>query len=146
MEWTNWLTLGIAVLGATLGVFNAVWLIRKDTVRIRVRSQMLAMTVPHTGHVDYFTMAVEVVNVGHLPVTITEVAFQVGRFARARYPVVQDHLGLVTLPVRLDARSSVSVATHPDFVAVVDAHQATHCSAVTACGVKVVSKIRRKKG
>ncbi|AIC11142.1 hypothetical protein [Xylella fastidiosa] len=36
MNWTNWLTLALAVLGATLGVFNAVWMIRRDTVRLKV--------------------------------------------------------------------------------------------------------------
>lgn len=139
MEWTNWLTLGIAVLGATLGVFNAVWLIRKDTVRLRV--QYVTIYVPG---VDTWTGAVEVTNVGYLPVTVKEIAFHKGRLAKRRAVVVTDFLQQTALPHRLDARTQITIAVQPDILEMVGSRRFTWCSTATACGVRTFAKIRRK--
>lgn len=140
MEWTNWLTLGIAVLGATLGVFNAVWLIRKDTVRLKVRFVMI-----YVPSYDVWTGAVEVINTGYLPVTITEVAFHSGRRSKTRAAVVTDLLQRAELPHRLETRTVLSIAAHTDIVRKLDSGDFTWCSASTACETQVFAKIKRKK-
>jgi len=140
MEWTNWLTLGIAVLGATLGVFNAVWLIRKDTVRLKVR--YVTIYLPRT---DVWTGAVEVVNTGYLPVTVNEVAFHFDRRSKTRAAVITDLLQRTQLPHRLEARTAISIAASPDILRNIDSGRFTWCSAATACQTRVYAKIKRKK-
>lgn len=140
MEWTNWLTLGIAVLGATLGVFNAVWLIRKDTVRLKVR--FATIYLPRT---DVWTGAVEVINAGYLPVTITEVAFHFGRRSKTRAAVITDLLQRTPLPHRLEPRAAISIAASPEILASIDAGRFGWCSAATACQTRVYAKIKWKK-
>ncbi|HGM5443504.1 TPA: hypothetical protein ACKP0F_000219 [Stenotrophomonas maltophilia] len=140
MEWTNWLTLGIAVLGATLGVFNAVWLIRKDTVRLKVR--YVSIYLPAW---DVWTGAVEVINTGYLPVTINEVAFHSGRRSKTRAAVLTDLLQRTQLPHRLEPRTVISVAAHPDILGNIDSGRFTWCSTSTACETQVFAKIKRKK-
>lgn len=140
MEWTNWFTLGIAVLGATLGVFNAVWLIRKDTIRLKVR--FVSIYLPRT---NVWTGAVEVINTGYLPVTITEVAFHYGRRSKTRAAVITDLLERTRLPHRLEPRTAISIAANPDILGRIDAGYHTWCSAGTACQTRVFAKIKRKK-
>ncbi|MGY4697164.1 hypothetical protein XfCFBP8356_008120 [Xylella fastidiosa subsp. sandyi] len=69
MNWTNWLTLALAVLGATLGVFNAVWMIRRDTVRLDV---VYANVTPVAGGPPLG--CVEVPNLSYLAVTAAAAA------------------------------------------------------------------------
>lgn len=134
------MTLGIAVLGATLGVFNAVWLIRKDTVRLKVRFVML-----YVPDYDMWTGAVEVINAGYLPVTINEVAFHSGRRSKKRAAVITDLLQRTDLPHRLEPRTAISVAAQPDIVGRINSGLFTWCSATTACETQIFAKIKRKK-
>ncbi|PZT41898.1 hypothetical protein A7X92_03745 [Stenotrophomonas maltophilia] len=141
MEWTNWLTLGIAVLGFALGLFNAVWLIRKDTVRMKVR--FVSIYVPRD---DLWTGAVEVINTGYLPVTITEVAFHFARRSKTRSAVIADLLERTKLPHRLEPRTAISIATTPEILGRIEAGHHTWCSAATACQARVFAKIKWKRG
>ncbi|HHW4675384.1 MAG TPA: hypothetical protein ACQGQW_09425 [Xylella fastidiosa subsp. pauca] len=95
MNWTNGLTLALAVLGATLGVFNAVWMIRRDTVRLKVA---YATMIPVAGGAPF--ACVEVVNLSYLAVTAAAVVFQKGRTADRRTPIVGDCLDRSRLPRR----------------------------------------------
>jgi len=140
MNWTQWLTLGIAVVGATLGVFNAAWMIRRDTVRLRVR--YVTIYVPMA---DGFTCGVEVTNVGYLPVTITEVALQAHRRSKQRAVFQGDFLRQVELPFRLEARTSITIAGHPDALGEVDRGRFNYCRAGTACGIALIAKIKRPR-
>ncbi len=140
MNWTNWLTLSLAVLGATLGVFNAVWMIRRDVVRLRVVYGTLVLPAHNQRMAN-----VEVTNVGYLAVTITEVAIQKGLRPRDRAILQSDYLGRVNLPVRLEPRTSFSIAADPNDLHYAERNGYTHVRAVTACGVKVVAKIRWKR-
>ncbi|MDC6408881.1 hypothetical protein PXH81_03325 [Xylella fastidiosa] len=69
MNWTHWLTLALAVLGATLGVFNAVWMIRRDTVRLKVTYGAM---YPVSGGLPLG--CVEVPNLSYLAVTAAAAA------------------------------------------------------------------------
>lgn len=133
MESFRWATLTIAVIGATLGVFNAWWMIRRDAVRLRVRF----MTIYLPGR-DLWTHGIEVVNASYFAVTVTEVGLQNGRFAKRRGAITGDFLGQVSLPHRLEPRTSITVAASPNSII-----KATHCRASTACGLTVRARIRR---
>lgn len=126
------------MLGATLGVFNAVWLIRKDTVRLKV--SCTSLFIPSTGT---WTCAVEVVNVGYLPVTINEVAFRHGRRSKTRAAVITDYLQRTRLPLRLEPRTAVSIAAQPQMLADIESGRFSWCSTRTACGIELFAKIKR---
>ncbi|WP_141057459.1 hypothetical protein [Stenotrophomonas rhizophila] len=140
MEWTNWLTLGIAVLGATLGVFNAVWLIRKDTVRLRIR-----YTSMYIVQRDEWIGGLEAVNTGYIAVSISEVAFKRGRFARQRLIITNDYMRSVSLPHRLEPRTSMTMSHSPDVLRQLQAEGYTHGLVTTVCGVTAVTRLRTRK-
>jgi len=127
------------MLGATLGVFNAVWLIRKDTVRLRV--SCTSIYIPNTGT---WTCAVEVTNVGYLPVTINEVAFRSGRRSKTRVAVITDFLQRSRLPIRLEPRTAVSIAAQPEILAHIESGRFSWCSTTTACGIQLSAKIKKR--
>ncbi|WP_159093996.1 hypothetical protein [Stenotrophomonas sp. ZAC14D2_NAIMI4_6] len=141
MEWTNWLTLGIAVLGATLGVFNAVWLIRKDTVRLKV--SYVSVYIPGA---DIWSGGVQIINAGYLPVTVTEIAFHDGKTDKKRAAVFSDYVQQVKLPHRMEPRTAITVVADPGILRGVQGGQFTWCSTGTACGMRVYAKVKRKKG
>lgn len=136
MDWIQGVTLGIAVVGATLGVFNAAWMIRKDTVRLRVSC---VIEVTNTGLV---TAAIEVINTGYIPVTITEVAFTSARNAKNKLVIINDCLNRCRLPHRLEARASMTVAAAPLDFQHPQMAITRYCHAKTACEVIVRSRIR----
>ena len=137
MSWIEWVTFGIAVIGATLGVFNAWWSVRRDAVRLRVRFVSL-MTVPD----GVWTVGVEVTNVGYIPVTITEVAVHKPG-TKDRMVINSDYFHRVALPSRMEPRTSITVATDPSVMAELRRVNARWCSASTACGVTVRARIKR---
>ncbi|AVI20705.1 hypothetical protein ADT32_04745 [Xylella fastidiosa] len=98
MNWTHWLTLALAVLGATLGVFNAVWMIRRDTVRLKVTYGAM---YPVAGGLPLG--CVEVPNLSYLAVTAAAVAFRKGRKVDIRTLIVGDFLER-TRPLRRSRR------------------------------------------
>ncbi|AIC11622.1 hypothetical protein [Xylella fastidiosa] len=109
MNWMNWLTLALAVLGATLGVFNAVWMIRRDTVRLKVTYGAM-----HTVTGGPPLECVEVTNLSYLAVTVMEVGFQKENAPDRRTPVVGDYLGRTELPRRLKPRCALTIVVHPE--------------------------------
>ncbi|WP_164227296.1 hypothetical protein [Stenotrophomonas maltophilia] len=68
MNWTNWLTLGIAVLGATLGVFNTWTNYRRGTRRARIQCGY-----DKSQGTEAPSLWCEVINPGGVPVTIKSV-------------------------------------------------------------------------
>lgn len=108
MNWMNWLTLALAVLGATLGVFNAVWMIRRDTVRLKVTYGAM-----HTVTGGPPLECVEVTNLSYLAVTVMEVGFQ-KRTHPTGEPRRRDYLGRTELPRRLKPRCALIIVVHPE--------------------------------
>ncbi|MCG2605012.1 MAG: hypothetical protein KBO60_18285 [Achromobacter sp.] len=134
MNWIGWTTFGIAVVGATLGVFNAWWMVRRDAVRLRVRLVSL-MTLP----AGEWTLGIEVTNMGYVPITLTEVAIQKPGTSK-RMAIASDYFRRVTLPHRMEPRTSITVAGDPGLRPEVLRVRARWCSATTACGVTVRSR------
>lgn len=70
MPWFGAITLGLAILGAVLGILNAWVSLRRDQVRLRVRP--LSVIVTHGLPFDF---GIEVINLSLFPVTLEEVGF-----------------------------------------------------------------------
>lgn len=134
MGWMQWVTFGIALVGATLGVFNAWWSVRKDLVRLRVRP--VAM-ITDTG---IASVGIEVINAGYIPVTISEVGFTSGRRAKHKAIITEDLFSRVRLPYRMEPRTEMTMTITPSFIKSPVQRRATHCFAKTACGVKVIAR------
>ncbi|OOG47019.1 hypothetical protein [Rhodanobacter sp. C01] len=137
MDLTQGVTLGIAVVGATLGVFNAYWMIRKDVVRLRVLSRVMIIS---TGQV---TVCIEVINTGYIPVTITEVGYTSGRFAKQKTVITNDFLRRTQLPYRLEPRAGMTVTVEPSALDNPVMHHLAYCHAKTACGILVRRRLSR---
>lgn len=137
VDWIQVATLGIAVVGATLGVFNAYWMIRKDVVRLRVLSRVIFIS---TGQV---TICVEVINTGYIPVTITEVGYTSGRFAKHKSVITDDFLKRAKLPYRLEPRAAMTVTVEPIALSTPAMERLAFCHAKTACGVLVRKRLSR---
>lgn len=93
----QWVTFAIAVLGATLGMFNAWWSVRKDMAGPRVRAAGMST---NTG---LMSVGIEVSNVGYIPVTIAEMGFISGRFAKQKMVATDDALRRIILLYRRSA-------------------------------------------
>lgn len=131
-EVREWVTFGLAVLGAGLGVFNA-W---KGWVADRVRVRVIpAFSVDTTGD-PYIN--IEVRNLSAFPVTITSVGFTViggATHMQIPHPIL---MGANRLPVRLESRASfaalMSLRAHENSqLATIDAAYVK-----TACGLQVL--------
>jgi hypothetical protein len=123
--WHAWVTFGIAVLGAALGVANLVRDLLDDRVRLRV---VPAMSFPmggpgllrvRSGHglaaklEDGVlpTISVEVVNLSKFPVTIEEIGLcevSPRRYRRQAVAILPPVLQGGTLPRRVEAREAAT--------------------------------------
>ena len=110
MKWTDWLTLAIAVLGAALGIWNALQSARDRSVRFKVRAtQAVGLGGPAPT-----CLSIEVTNLSSFPITIDEVGLTVGkprgslprRAMMAPHNIVRGHL-----PMRIEPRHSASVVS-----------------------------------
>jgi hypothetical protein len=106
-SWQAWLTFGIALLGAVLGVMNTWHSLRRDKVRLRVRPLSVAHPIKH------YDFGIEVVNLSLFAVTVEEIGFTLnGRSAEGRERAVilaPDPTDGEPFPRRLEPRSSVTL-------------------------------------
>ncbi|MEW9623199.1 hypothetical protein [Rhodanobacter geophilus] len=137
MDLIQGVTLGIAVIGATLGVFNAYWMVRKDVVRLRVLSRVMFIS---TGQV---TVCIEVINTGYIPVTITEVGYTSSRFAKQKSVITNDFLRQTQLPCRLEPRAIITVTVEPTSLDDPAMSHLAYCHAKTACGILIRKRLSR---
>lgn len=106
MDWTDWLTLGIACLGAALGVINTYQSVTERRTKLRV--------TPHWAFAHGFSgMSIEVCNLSAFPVVVKEIGFTLGKPRgklprRLRIPEERIHLGQQG-PVRIGARETASI-------------------------------------
>lgn len=108
MKWTDWITLGIALLGAILGVWNAWQAGRDRAVRFKVRAtQAIGLGGPAPT-----CLSVEVTNFSTFPITIEEVGLTVGK-PRGSLPrramIPPNSIVRGNLPMRIEPRHSASV-------------------------------------
>ena len=73
MKWTEWLTLGIALLGAITGTYGVVRQYFKD------RPRLLVTGFVQPGFDDRRRLRIKLVNTGHVPVTVDKVFLTGGR-------------------------------------------------------------------
>lgn len=126
-EVKDYVTFGVALVGAVLGVLNYWRAVARDRVKLKVTPS------------EYFNdrvkgLCIEVVNLGWVPVTVTQVSIEVGAEKDWLYfePVGE------RLPKRLEPRESLKVLLPPDQdreprPRLADARRAF---AKTACGLK----------
>lgn len=125
------ITLGVALLGAVLGIVNLWRAIDRDRIRLRVSPCFyMHPEEPIEG------ICIEVVNLGYLPVTVSQVGFLVSG-ARKQFIFPEAlFLDKTNLPQRLEARASLTAfipagtQNDPVFADV------TRAFAKTACGRK----------
>lgn len=108
MKWTDWITLGIAILGAVLGLWNTWQGWRDRSVRLKLRAtQAIGLGGPAPT-----CLSIEVTNLSSFPITIEEVGLTVGR-PRGHLPrraMIPPHSIVVgSLPLRIEPRHSGSV-------------------------------------
>jgi len=130
-EWLQYLTSILAVLGALLGVWNAVRVWRADRVRLRVRAVYGA---EQKGFDDL--LKVSVVNLSSFPVSLKDIGIIVKRGSR------QDQILEVIpsrrdLPKRLEPRAEVTLPLGR--LANDGIGRANRIFAHTACGTRVFS-------
>lgn len=110
MDWIQGITLAIAMGGLALGVFNTVSTYWRGTERVDVKP-IFAIGAPKiTGYKGMLFVSVEVINAGHIAVTIKEIGIARKRRAKERKAMVSDVLHRVELPHRLDAGAAISMA------------------------------------
>lgn len=133
MTWFQGVTLGVALLGAVLGIINIWHQLSRDRIRIRVTPQV-AHRVTVLG-ISGPTLCVEVVNLSAFPVTISDVGFSQGSLKKPRLTIINPILiDGKPWPRKLEPRETVTaycseeIARHPDM------KRMTRAYAKTACG------------
>ncbi len=111
MKWMDWVTLGIACLGAVLGIVNTWQALRDRRTRLRV--------TPAWNFAEGFSgMSIEVCNLSSFPVTIVELGFTLGKPRgplphRMRIPeerIISGRQG----PFRVGSRETASIIFYVD--------------------------------
>ena len=108
MDWTDWVTLAIAVLGAGLGIYNA-WQASQDrAVRFKVRTtQAIGLGGPTPT-----CLSIEVTNYSAFTITITEVGLTAGKPKGSlprRAMLLPYNIVVGEMPMRIEPRHSASV-------------------------------------
>lgn len=107
------ITLGVALLGAVLGVLNMWHQLRRDLVRLIVRPNYAIPCGP--GGPGRDTLSIEVVNLSTFPVTIAEVGLELHDGKHMIDPQMRS-TQRGRLPIRLDTRESLTVLWDADFL------------------------------
>ena len=135
MDAVQIITTVLAVLGAVLGVMNAWRNWVHDSVKIKVLFGGATLTTGGEG------MSVTVRNLSRFAVTVDSVSFCFSD--RRHYPVaLMDGCIVVpnTMPVRLEARTSLTIFVPASAVPDEYMTRFTHISADTACGFTFASR------
>ncbi|GAA3099618.1 hypothetical protein GCM10010520_51320 [Rhizobium viscosum] len=105
--WNEAITLGVAMLGAGLGIMNTWQALNANRVKLRVKPAF-AIGIPHGQSM----FSIEVVNLSNFPITVSEVGFTLdgNNIKRPRAAVVRPILiDGGAWPRRLVAREAVSI-------------------------------------
>ena len=141
MTWVTGVTLGIALLGAVLGIINTWHQISKDRVRLRVAPKIVRLV--QADQTSGPQLCIEVINLSTFPVTISGVGF----CTRGNDLVVVDPIFLDqgSCPRRLDPRQSVSAFLNEEWRKDHDLKHARRAFATTQCGVTRYGTVKRLK-
>ena len=110
----DFLTIGCAVLGATLGIINTVIGLNQRRVKLRVTPSLCIRTESgaFTQKAELLpngSPAIEVINLSTFPVTITEAGFKLKGETGRLVPIPPFIIDNKPWPRRLDSRDSVTV-------------------------------------
>lgn len=131
MTGTEVTTLGIAVLGATLGVLNTWRTFNQDRVRIRVAAMYCLIGDGRE------CLGIEVVNLSSFPVTITGIGCTMAG-GKKRLWLHPDLLSTGdTLPKRLEPRTGFTALAGPGATEHLEFRGARKPFVATACGLKI---------
>jgi hypothetical protein len=122
------ITLGIALLGAVLGVLNLWRAFDRDRIRLKVIPQSYIHTNGFAG------LCVEVVNLSYIPVTLKQIGFRVQHQEKFIQSIEYQMSDAARLPHRLEPRAACVVYYPPG---VEDAELFRHVTSAyskTACG------------
>lgn len=123
------ITFGLALLGAVLGILNTWRAFDRDRIRLRVTPSRY-ISGGATGGDGW---CVTVVNLSYLPVTLAEISFKLPGNRKWIHPRMRLSDG-VQLPVRLEARTSVTAYFPDGMFEEPGAADAQCAQARTACG------------
>lgn len=107
MNWTDWLTLGIAVLGAVTGTYSVIRQRLRDQPRLQVTGFI------QKGDDGQRRLRIKLVNTGHIPVTVDKVFLTGGRSKQPKAWQLWEHnRSKSKLPCFLQPGEQVIVVTH----------------------------------
>ncbi len=122
------ITLTIAVVGAVLGIYNAWRAVSKDRIRLVVTPSNWVVPDGMNG------IVIEVVNMGFVAVTLSQVAFRLKTPKKHIYLVLPGYLTGQKLPHRLEPRTAVSIHVSPEISCGPQIANVRDAFAKTACG------------
>ena len=120
--------LATASVGAVLGILNSWRLFDRDRVKLKVIPRGYTVAGGPSG------LCIEVVNVGFVAVTLTQVAFDLRKPRGHMFWFKTDFFKPLDLPYRLDARASVTAYVAPGTGDDPALREARRALAKTACG------------
>ncbi len=122
------ITLGIALLGAALGILNFWRSYDKDRIKLRVIPQSYIHENGFAG------LCVEVVNLSYIAVTLRQLGFKINHADKFIQPIDSGFMGGVKLPHRLEPRASCTIYFPPGAEDAELFRYVTAAYAKTACG------------
>lgn len=122
------ITLGIALLGAALGLINLWRTFDRDRIKLRVLPQSYIHENGFAG------LCIEVVNISYIPITLKQIGFKINHAEKFIQSIDAGFLGGVKLPHRLEPRASCTIFYPPGSEDAELFRHVTSAYAKTACG------------
>ncbi len=134
------ITFSIAVLGAVLGLLNFYRAVARDKVHVKITPSLYVMAPP--GRSPIQGMSVEVINLGFVPVTVSNAYIQLRNNSIVADMGITTSLGKWEIPVRLEARESTTLFFSAEFNHEESLVNAKCVLVKTACGINLRSSNR----
>lgn len=126
-EIKEWVTFGIAMLGATLGVLNAWWAFSRQRVRLKVEPSVcydfgsgivsVSTAVKLKAPERPFAIRIDVINLSEFEISLDEVGLALPNRDRFYTPFIDLYgRGAAKLPVRIKPREKASFAIAIDSI------------------------------
>ena len=140
MTWIIGVTLGIALLGAVLGIINTCHQLSRDRVKLKVIPKIVRIVRSDESSGPH--LCIEVINLSTFPVTISSVGFRCkGHEEAVVYPILHDG---GRWPRRLEPRQSVTAYFSEDWHEL-DFRKVRKAYAFTECNVAQHGSVKRLK-
>jgi len=148
------ITLGIALLGAALGVINTWVRLREDRVRLRVSAAHSILGGPFG--VSPWHLSIQVVNLSSFPVRVVEIGLEPGNTPKSKLTILSPMTAdSGPWPRRLESREGVTIICPPDLLSNPELTHVKRAYVRTECGTmcrgstpalrQYVSEVRNQK-